>query len=48
MKLERFNPLELKIQQFLFMKRLTYTKRFFLEVPKTIGFPKETNSPLTS
>ena len=48
MKLERFNPLEVKIQQFLFMKSLTYIKRSFPEVPNTIGFARETNSPFTS
>ena len=30
------------------MKRLTYIKRLFPAVPNTIGFARETNSPLTS
>ena len=29
MKLEYFSPLVVKLQQFVFMKRLTYIKHFF-------------------
>ena len=43
MKLKGFSPLGIKIQQFLFTKRLTYIKRFFPAVPNTKGFARETN-----
>ena len=43
MKLKGFSPLEVKIQQFVFMERLIYTKRFFFQaVPNMIGFARET------
>ena len=48
MKLKGFNPLGFKIQQFLFMKRLTYIKVFFSAVPNTIYFGREANSPFIS
>ena len=48
MKLKGISPLGGKIQQFLFMKRLTYIKRFFPVVPSTVGFAREENSFFTS
>ena len=48
MKLKGISPLGVKIQQFLFMKKLTYLKLFFPVVPNTKGFARETNSPSTS
>ena len=45
MKLKCFSSLGVKIQQFLFMKSLTYIKRFFPVVPNAIiGFAREINS----
>ena len=48
MKLKGFGSLGIKIQQFLFMNRLTNIKRFFPAVPNTIAFARETNSSFTS
>ena len=48
MKLEGVSPVGIKIQQYLFMKRLTYIKRFFPVVSNMIGLARETNSPFTS
>ena len=41
MKLKDFSLLGVKKQQFLFMKKLTYRKRFFTVVPNTIDFVKK-------
>ena len=43
MKFKGFSSLGVKPQQFLFIKRLTYIKRFVPAVPITIGFARETN-----
>ena len=47
MKLKGFSPLGVEIQHFLFMKSLTYIKRFFPAVPNSISFVREINSPFT-
>ena len=46
MKLKGFSPIGVTIQQFLFMKRLTYIRCFFPAVPNAIGFAKKQNHPL--
>ena len=38
MKLKSFNPRRVEIQQYLFMKKLTYAKRLVLVVLNLIGF----------
>ena len=48
MKLKGFSPLGVKIEQFLFMKRLTYIHPLLPAVPNAIGFARETNFPFTS
>ena len=48
MKLKGFSLLGVKKQQFLFMKKLTYRKRFFTVVPNMIDFVRETHSHFTS
>ena len=46
MKLKGFSPQRVTIQQFLFMERLTYIRRFFLAVQNAIGFAKKQIHPL--
>ena len=46
-EVKSFSPLGVKIQQFLYMKRLVYLNLFFPVVANSKGFLKETNSPFT-
>ena len=46
-KLKSSSPLVVKVQQYVFMKTLTYIKFFFPVAPNTICFSREANSPFT-
>ena len=48
MKLRGISPLGVKIQKFLFMKKLPYIKSFFPVVLNTKSFARETDSTSTS
>ena len=47
-EVKSFSPLEIKIEQFLFVKRLSLLKLFFSVAANTIGFASKTNLLLTS
>ena len=47
-EVKSFSPLGIKIQQFLFMKKLANINFFFSVVANMIGFARKTNSPITS
>ena len=46
-KLKSSSPLVVKLQQYVFMKTLTYMKFFFPVAPNTICFSKEAYSTFT-